>query len=354
MADALYLRPVGLLYGQTAHAAMADAKAGALAGGSIAFASVQITFGKTPSKHSEIRSYDDISSSGENAIASALDRITRPRPAIAGLTLTTPRIMGVVNVTPDSFSDGGLYNETDQAISHAAQLALAGADIVDIGGESTRPGAEAVDDDDECRRVLPVIEGLKGNRAKISIDTRKASVMAAASGAGADIINDVSALTYDPESMSTAKSCNLPVVLMHAKSDPKSMQSEAVYDDVLLEVFDYLAARIEACENAGIPRERLIADPGIGFAKHLEHNLRLCEGLSLFHSLGIPLMVGVSRKSFIGTVTGEKDPRKRSPGSIAAALAGLAQGVQIVRVHDVEATVQARAVWQAVTFGKDI
>jgi dihydropteroate synthase len=352
MEDALYLRPTGLLYGRAASAALRDGKAGALAGGHIAFASVHITVGNPSSQSSEIRNYDEISASNEGAIAAALLRITSPRPAVAGLALTKIRIMGVVNVTPDSFSDGGLYNETDQAISHAAQLVSAGADIVDIGGESTRPGAETVDDDDECRRVLPVITGLRGNRAKISIDTRKASVMAQAADAGADIINDVSALSHDPKSMSVAKQSNLPIVLMHAKADPKSMQNEAVYDDVLLEVFDYLAARIEACKNAGIERERLIADPGIGFGKHLEQNLQLCEGLSLFHALGVPLMVGVSRKSFIGTVTGEKDPREREAGSIAAALAGVAQGVQIVRVHDVKATVQAQAVWQAVTTGK--
>ncbi len=352
MEDALYLRPTGLLYGRAARAALRDGKAGALAGGNIAFASVHITVGKPPSQSSEIRNFDEVGASDEGAIADALVRITSPRPAIAGLALTTPRIMGVVNVTPDSFSDGGLYNETDQAISHAAQLVSAGADIIDIGGESTRPGADTIDDDDECGRVLPVIAGLRGNRAKISIDTRKAVVMAAAAEAGADIINDVSALSHDPKSMSAAKRSNLPIVLMHAKSDPKSMQNEAVYDDVLLDVFDYLASRIEACENAGIGRERLIADPGIGFGKHLEHNLQLCEGLSLFHALGVPVMVGVSRKSFIGTVTGERDPREREAGSIAAALASLAQGVQIVRVHDVTATAQAQAVWQAVTSGK--
>lgn len=278
--------------------------------------------------------------------AELLQRLHRPRPAIADVALDRTRIMGVVNVTPDSFSDGGRYLAADAAIAHGLQLEAEGADILDIGGESTRPGAEPLGIEDECRRVLPVIEGLAARaRVPMSIDTRNAEVMRRAVQSGARVINDVSALAHDPQSLEVAAATGVPVVLMHAQGDPRTMQRNPVYDDVVLDVYDALEARIEACEKAGIPRERLVVDPGIGFGKTLAHNLALLGALSIFHGLGCAVLVGASRKSFIGKLAAAL-PDDRLPGSLAAAMLGAAQGVQIIRVHDVAATRQALAVWE--------
>ena len=351
MPDGLYLRPLGLLYGDAARAAVESCKAGLLAGSEIAFSQAQLITGTADEADRELRSFQELERSNDDAIARIMERLVAPRPTIAGLSLDTPRLMGVVNVTPDSFSDGGLYNEADQAIARGAELALSGADIVDIGGESTRPSADPLDPGEEIRRVLPVIKGLAGGRAYLSIDTRKALVMKAACEAGAQMLNDVSALTYDEDSLAIAASTNLPIVLMHSRGDPKTMQKDPVYADVLLEVYDYLAERIAACEAAGISRDRLIADPGIGFGKTVAHNLALISGLSLFHGLGVPVLLGASRKTFIGALTQEADPREREPGSLAAALAGAAQGAQILRVHNVASTVQALRVWRSVISG---
>jgi dihydropteroate synthase len=261
--------------------------------------------------------------------------------------------MGIVNVTPDSFSDGGLYDTTEGAITHAAGLATEGAAIVDIGGESTRPGSDVVEHNDELSRVVPVLEGLAGSPAVISIDTRKASVAKAAAKAGAKILNDVSALTHDPAGMAVAAETGLDVVLMHAQGEPKTMQDDPTYDDVALEVFDYLEARIEVCLAAGIARARIAADPGLGFGKTLAHNLTLLANLSLFHGLGVPLLVGASRKRFIGGLGQGRNPRSREPGSHAAAIVSAAQGAQILRVHDVEGSRQALDVWRAGMFGTE-
>ncbi len=265
------------------------------------------------------------------------------------------RLMGIVNVTPDSFSDGGSFHDCDRAISHALELAREGADIVDIGGESTRPGALPVPVEEELQRVIPVIRGLALHKkqdskftAIISIDTRKAEVMREALRAGAEIINDVSALQYDEESMVVAAGCNCPIILMHGKGDPRTMQDDPRYDDVVAEVYDYLAQRIETCEKAGIRRSRLIIDPGIGFGKTLEHNLALLAHLKRFADLDVPLLLGASRKRFIGALSGEQEADRRAPGSIAAALHGVSQGVEILRVHDVRETRQALDVWQAI------
>ncbi len=275
-----------------------------------------------------------------------LERVGRPRDPIAGLAFDRPLIMGVVNVTPDSFSDGGRYLAPDAAIAHALRLEAEGADILDIGAELTRPGSEPVDLQEELRRVMPVIEALAPRvRARLSIDTRKAEVMRRAAQAGAALINDVSALTHDPGALQVAAETGLPVVLMHAQGDPRTMQERPHYADVVLDVYDWLGARIDACERAGIPRSRLIVDPGIGFGKTLAHNLALLGASSIFHGLGCAVLLGASRKRFIGELTGA-DVADRLPGSIAAALLGAAQGVQILRVHDVAATRQALAVWE--------
>lgn len=283
--------------------------------------------------------------------AQLLHRLQGVRPDIAGLALDRPRIMGVVNITPDSFSDGGRYLGADAAIAHGLRLEAEGADILDIGGESTRPGAEPIGIEDECRRVLPVIEGLaKQVRVPLSIDTRNAEVMRRAAQSGARIINDVSALAHDPQSLEVAAATGLAVVLMHAQGDPRNMQRNPAYDDVALDVYDALEARVAACEKAGIPRERLVVDPGIGFGKTLAHNLALLGALSMFHGLGCAVLLGASRKSFIGKLTGA-EADDRLPGSLAAALLGVAQGVQILRVHDVAATRQAVAIWEGACGG---
>jgi dihydropteroate synthase len=255
--------------------------------------------------------------------------------------------MGIVNVTPDSFSDGGEHAQTESAIAHGRALAAAGASILDVGGESTRPYSEPTPEDVELARAAPVIEELASGGAIVSIDTRKPAVMRAAAAAGAAILNDVAALDYSPESLPTARDLGLPVVLMHAQGDPKTMQVDPRYDDVALDIFDWLEARLSACEAAGIPRDRLIADPGVGFGKTHAQNLELLASLTLFHGLGVPLLVGASRKGFIGKLTGEPEAGRRVVGSVGAAIAAAMQGVQILRVHDVAETASALAVWHA-------
>ncbi len=282
------------------------------------------------------------------------DRLVEARPDYAGLAMDRPRIMGIVNVTPDSFSDGGSFANVQAAIDHGLRLVEDGADILDIGGESTRPGSDAVALDEELRRVLPVLEGLRARTdARISVDTRKAEVMRRAASSGADILNDVSALTHDPASLAAVAESRLPVMLMHAQGDPKTMNDNPQYRDVVLDVFDFLAERIAACEDAGIGREKIVADPGIGFGKHLHHNVAVLQAMSLYHGLGVPILLGASRKKLIGQLCNVEDPKQRVPGSIAAALTAVAQGVQIIRVHDVAETVQAVRVWQAAMWGTE-
>lgn len=288
-----------------------------------------------------------------DALLEASDRFAAPRGPIAGMALDRPRIMGVINVTPDSFSDGGHFLSAKEAIAHGLKLEEDGADMLDIGGESTRPGAQPVPLDEELARVMPVLEGLAGRtRCRLSIDTRKAEVMRRAASAGAHILNDISALTNDPRSLRIAAESKLPIVLMHSQGDPATMQRDPRYQNVLLDVYDQLAARVDACIRAGIARERLIVDPGIGFGKTAKHNIELLAGLSLFHGLGTALLLGASRKSFIGALTGAVDPEERLPGSLAAALAGAMSGAQILRVHDVAATRQALTIWEAAMTGQ--
>lgn len=256
-----------------------------------------------------------------------------------------PELMGVLNVTPDSFSDGGAYFSADAAVAHGRQLIAEGAAIIDIGGESTQPGAEDVPVTDELARVLPVIAGFAGvSGAVLSIDTRKPEVARRAVAAGAAIWNDVSALRYAPESMAVAAELDCGLVLMHAQGTPATMQIAPHYDDVVGEVYAFFEARLAACAAAGINRERMILDPGIGFGKTLEHNLALLRQLSRFADFGRPLLIGVSRKSFLGAVSGGAPPAARLGGSLAAALHAWRQGASILRVHDVAATRQALVV----------
>jgi dihydropteroate synthase len=288
------------------------------------------------------------------AASDLMEAISAPRPRLAGLALDRPRIMGIVNVTPDSFSDGGRLASPSAAIEHALRLADEGAEILDIGGESTRPRAEPVPLAEELARVMPVIEGLRPRtQALISIDTRKGEVMARAAAAGADILNDVSGLTHDPQALAIAAGTGCPVILMHAQGDPQTMNDNPQYGDVVLDVFDFLESRINACEAAGIPKGKLVADPGIGFGKHLHHNVAVLASLALYHGLGVPVLLGASRKKLIDHISDAPQPEDRVPGSLAAALAAAAQGVQIVRVHDVAATRQALNVWRAAMHGSD-
>ncbi len=284
--------------------------------------------------------------------AHELALLTSARPAFGGLAMERPQIMGILNVTPDSFSDGGVFLRPEAAVMQARKMA-AGADILDIGGESTRPGAAEVAADDEIARTAPVIAALRdgGLDLPISIDTRKAAVAQAAFAAGATILNDVTALQFDPAMAGAAAALGGPVILMHSIASPETMQDDPRYDDVLLDVYDALAARLAEAQAAGIARERLAIDPGIGFGKTLEHNLALLNRLSLFHGLGVPVLLGASRKRFIGTIGAEAEAARRMPGSLAVALAGVAQGAQMIRVHDVAETRQALSLWQAVTNG---
>ncbi len=285
-----------------------------------------------------------------------LDRLSMPRGDFGGLGMAVPRVMGILNATPDSFSDGGLHAAAPDAIGAGIAMRDAGVDILDIGGESTRPGAETVTDAEEINRVVPVIEGLRaaGVKTLISVDTRKAAVAEAAVAAGAGLINDVSGFTYDAGLAPLAAAHDLPVCVMHALGDPATMQQDPQYDDVLLDVYDFLNGQIDVLMQASIPRARIIADPGIGFGKTLEHNLTLLARLSLFHALGVPVLLGASRKRFIGTIGKADAAGNRMPGSIGVGLAALSHGIQILRVHDVAETVQAIALWRAAMTGRQI
>lgn len=261
-----------------------------------------------------------------------------------------PVLMGVVNVTPDSFSDGGHFLDVEKAVTHAQKLEAEGADILDIGGESTRPGAVAVSVEEEQQRILPVIEGIRkaGVKAKISVDTRNADTMQKSIDAGANIINDISALTHDVESLDVVSKAQVDVVLMHMQGTPETMQDRPTYKDVVEEVYDYLVVRREACLAAGIEREKIICDPGIGFGKTLEDNLLLLNNLDKFHHLQCPILLGASRKSFIEKICPDTAADQRLAGSLAAAIRGFEQKVQIFRVHDVRETKQAFDVFQAI------
>ncbi len=256
-------------------------------------------------------------------------------------------IMGIVNVTPDSFSDGGDHATAEAAIAHGRKLLDQGAHCLDIGGESTRPGADPVTPAEEQRRILPVVETLAAEGAVVSVDTRNASTMMAAMSAGAMIINDVTALEHDAESLKVVAETGAHVVLMHMKGNPRNMQDEPAYNDVVEEVYSYLEDRVSLCREAGVPLAKIAIDPGIGFAKTDKHNLALIGNLDRFKDLGCGILLGVSRKSMIGRIAGESDPKARLAGSLALALAGVERGATLLRVHDVAETRQAVALWTA-------
>ena len=333
-----YFRPIALVFGRDARSLVTSGRAGALGGlPHIAFTQVEvIERGLMP----RVMSFADV------ADEAAVQAITAPRPDFGCLTMDSANIMGIVNVTPDSFSDGGRLANAEAAIAHGKQLSAEGADILDVGGESTRPGSDTVSIDDEIQRIESVIAALSVTHV-VSADTRKAVVMQSALRAGARIINDVSALNYEPASASVIAQSKTPVVLMHAQGEPKTMQLNPRYSDVVLDVYDSLQASIAKAEAAGIARTNICIDPGIGFGKTFKQNLELMAGLSLFHGLGVPLLVGLSRKGFIGAVTGEKLAADRVHGSVGGALQAAMQGVHILRVHDVKATTQALKMFTA-------
>jgi dihydropteroate synthase len=354
-ASALYLNPQGLLSGGAAADAVAAGLAWRLAGGWTAATLVQV-MARKPGGGADrlllpVAALASWLNDNDGPAAARLrlqaDRLQAARPAWAGLPLDRPQVMGIVNTTPDSFSDGGEHDGPDAAIAHGLALRAAGAAILDVGGESTRPGAAEVSVRQEIDRIVPVIRGLAAEGALVSVDTRRAAVMVEALEAGAMILNDVEALRQ-PGTLDLAAQARVPVALMHMQGQPQTMQADPRYDLAALDVFDWLETRVEACAAAGLDRGLVLVDPGIGFGKALEHNLQILAALGLYHALGAGILLGVSRKGFIGRIDGTADPRRRLGGSLAAALDGWARGAQIVRVHDVAETVQALRVATAI------
>jgi dihydropteroate synthase len=322
------------------------ANAGPLGAGVLPFADTGLTF-------SHCRTYDRATSSVDHVPVADVDRdrlesLAAPKRFAGFGFVDGPVLMGIVNVTPDSFSDGGRFLDHDRAIRHGFALAEAGAGIIDVGGESTRPGAAAVSIDEEVARIEPVVRRLASEGLCVSIDTRNAEVMRAALQAGAAIINDVTALTHDPDALPLAAGSDASVMLMHMQGEPGTMQEAPDYEFAPADVCDYLEVRRDACLDAGIPLERISLDPGIGFGKNDTHNYQILDWLGLYQGLGCALTLGVSRKSFIGRTDGGADADARVPGSLASALAGVRRGAQILRVHDVAETRQALAVWRMI------
>jgi len=336
------IRPTGFVDSPFGH----DGKVARLAGGLNWFAQVELIHddGKR-----ELVPVEGIEARLDEAMAADWARIISPRAALQlgerTIRLNQPQVMGIVNATPDSFSDGGSYADAGAAAEAGAVMASQGAAIIDVGGESTRPGASTVWEGDEIERVVPVVRQLASGGNAVSIDTRKSGVMTAAFGAGAAMFNDVSALSWDPESAGVVAKAGVPVILMHHQGDPATMQDAPRYDDVLVDVYLWLEDRIDTAVEAGFAREKILVDPGIGFGKTVAHNLELMNGLALFHGLGCPVVVGASRKRMIGALSGEAPADQRLPGSLALALKAVEQGAQIIRVHDVPETVQALKVW---------
>ncbi len=322
------LTPRAFLFGAAAHEAVKAGYAVPFLGGLRAFTMIQVG--------DEIRPARSLPADQVAAFA-------RPPAPFCKRDLARPVLMGVVNVTPDSFSDGGKFHKPESAIAHGVMLVEAGAAIIDVGGESTRPNATPVDEIEEIDRVLPVVSALAKGGVCVSIDTRHPRVMKAALDAGARIVNDVAALTA-PGALEIVADSSASVILMHMQGTPQTMQADPTYDWAPGDIYDFLAKRIEACVAAGISKDRIAVDPGLGFGKTDEHNLQILDHLAMYHGLGCALAIGASRKGFVGRMTGEKEAASRVSGSVAAALYAVGQGAQILRVHDVVETRQALAV----------
>ncbi|QIL02455.1 dihydropteroate synthase [Sphingomonas sinipercae] len=346
-ASRTLIRPTGFVDSPFGH----DGKVARLAGGLNWFAAVELLQVEGNRRVGrELVAVDGFDPQADESLAAQWKALTSPRAALTvgarTIRLDQPQVMGILNVTPDSFSDGGQFSDSAAAAEAGARLGEAGAAVIDIGGESTRPGAKPVWERDEIERIEPVIRQLAGGGSAVSADTRKSEVMAAAIAAGAGMINDVSALTFDPRAAAAVAEAKVPVVLMHHKGDPESMQDDPRYDDVVVEVYQWLEERIATAAAAGIDRSAILVDPGFGFGKAVGHNLELMNHLALFHSLGCAVVVGASRKRTIGALANEAPADQRLGGSIALALKAVEQGAQIIRVHDVFDTVQAFKVWR--------
>ena len=341
------LRPTAFVDSPFGH----DGKVARLAGALNWFAAVElIRVEGSRRTATELIPVEGIESRFDDDLAAQWQALTAARPPLRlgerTVRIDQPQVMGIVNATPDSFSDGGRFADSAAAAEAGADMAANGAAIVDVGGESTRPGARSIWEGDEIERIAPVIRQLSLGGAAVSADTRKADVMTAAIEAGARMINDVSALTYDERSAGLIAASSVPVVLMHHQGAPEVMQDDPRYEDVLVEVYLWLEERITAATDAGIPRDRILIDPGFGFGKNVGHNLELMNGLALLHGLGCPVVVGASRKRTIGALSGEAPTDRRVGGSIAFAMKAVEQGAQILRVHDVFETVQAIRIWR--------
>ena len=310
------------------------------------FDTIEIITRKKDKIDNKFLKLEDLSSLKKEELKSVLDQIkniTAPRKKIASIDFNRPKIMGILNVTPDSFSDGGKFNNLDKSTAHASQMIKDGADIIDIGGESTRPGATTIVSKVEIARVIPAIKKLKSKNKKtiISLDTRKPDVMRAGIKNNIDLINDVSGLRYSSKSIDLIKKNKIPFVLMHSIKNPKTMQSKIDYENVLLDVYDFFKKKIDICERKKINRQSIILDPGIGFGKTVKQNLSLISNIALLHSLGCPVLLGSSRKTFIGKLDKNALEEKRLGGSLSTVIYALSQGVQVFRVHDVFETSQA-------------
>lgn len=356
---AIAVQPTGFLLGDAAATAVHAGMARAVAGGPVAFAGCVIMFRnqrilmRAPASLAGVEDWlGGEDGALKTAVLDRLNRISRPRPDFAGLGLARARLIGVINVTPDSFSDGGDRLDPRTAIDAGIAMAEAGADLIDVGGESTRPGARPVSADAECARIIPVIEALACQDIAVSVDTRRVPVMAAARQAGARVINDVSALCESPAetpgeqtgALDYVAATGMPVILMHMQGKPATMQDAPRYADAPYEVFGFLDRRADALRATGHPDGAIAVDPGIGFGKDDTHNGAVLGAIGLLHSTGCPIVLGASRKSFIGRLSRNEPPKARLAGSIAAVAAAALQGVQLFRVHDVAQTRQALAV----------
>lgn len=354
----IYVTPRAILTGAAAKEAVESGWAWPLLG-TMAYAAIDVSMregGPTKRLGAIIRAaYEKdarhMPSAMRAAIEAQMAALAAPRATFAGFDLARTVIMGVLNVTPDSFSDGGRYTTAEGAVAHAAAMADAGADLIDVGGESTRPGAAPLGEQEELARVAAVVRALRARNIAVSIDTRQSAVMRDAISAGAAIVNDITALTGDPRALETVAQSQAAVVLMHMQGTPATMQDSPHYEWAPADVYDFLADRVAGCVAAGIPKARIAVDPGIGFGKTDKHNAQLLDHLGMFHGLGCTVALGASRKGFIGRVSKGEGADGRLPGSLAIALDAASKGAQILRVHDVAETRQALAVAGRLTAG---